>query len=69
MLAFLRTLSRLLLVIYKGVRGVVICVVEEEEVRTVLLICQVLIQLGVGDGGKRSSVTLVGLRGRQCQAG
>ena len=43
--------------------------VEEEEVPAVVLICQALIQLGVDDGGKRSSVTLVGLRGRKCQAG
>ncbi len=47
----------------------VIRMVEEEEVRTVVLIHQVLIQLGVDNGGKRSSVTLVGLRGRQRQAG
>jgi hypothetical protein len=39
-------------------------VVEEEEVRAVVLIHQVLIQLGVDNGGKRSSVTLVGLCGR-----
>jgi hypothetical protein len=43
--------------------------VEEAEVRAVVLICQVLIQPGVDKGGKRSSVTLVGLRGRQHQAG
>ncbi len=43
--------------------------VEEEEVRNFVLICQVLIQPGVDDGGKRSSVTLVGLRGKQRQAG
>jgi hypothetical protein len=35
----------------------------------VVLTCQVLIPFGVDDGGKRSSVTLVGLRGRQRQAG
>ena len=38
-------------------------------VRAVVLICQVLIQPGVDDGGKRSCVTLVGLLGRQRQAG
>jgi hypothetical protein len=43
--------------------------VEEKEVPAVVLICQALIQLGVDDGGKRSSVTLVGLCGRQGQAG
>jgi hypothetical protein len=48
---------------------VVVCVVEEEEVHSVVLICQVLIQLGVDNGGKRSSLMLVGLRGRQRQAG
>jgi hypothetical protein len=47
----------------------VVRVVEEEEVCAVVLICQVLIQLGVDNKGKRSSVTLVGLRGRQRQAG
>ncbi len=46
----------------------VVRVVEEEEVHAVVLICQVLIQLGVDNGGKRSSLTLVGLRGRQRQA-
>jgi hypothetical protein len=45
------------------------CMEEEEEVCAVVLIPQVLIQPGVDDGGKRSSVTLVGLRGRQCKAG
>ncbi len=39
------------------------------KVRAVVLIRQVLIQPGVDDGGKRSGVTLVGLRGRHCQAG
>jgi hypothetical protein len=43
--------------------------VEEEEVSTVVLIHQFLIQLGVDNGEKRSSMTLVGLRGRQRQAG
>jgi hypothetical protein len=47
----------------------VICVVEEEEICAVVLIHQVLIQLGVDNGGKRSSMMLVGLRGRQRQAG
>ncbi len=42
--------------------------VEEEEVHAVVLIHQVLIQLGVDNGGKRSSVMLVGLRGKQRQA-
>jgi hypothetical protein len=37
--------------------------------RAIVLICQVLIQPGVDNGGKRSSVTLVGLRGRKRQAG
>ncbi len=54
---------------HEGVRGVVVHVVEEEEVRAVVLICQVRIQPGVDNGGKRSGVTSVGLRGRQCQAG
>ncbi len=48
---------------------VVVRVVEEEKVRAVVLICQVLIQLRVDNGGKRSSMTLVRLRGRQRQAG
>jgi hypothetical protein len=48
---------------------VVVRVVEEEEVHAVVLIRQVLIQLGVDDGGKRSSVMLMGLRGRLCQDG
>ncbi len=37
--------------------------------RAVVLIRQVLIQPGVDDGGKRSGVTWVGLRGRKRQAG
>jgi hypothetical protein len=53
---------------HRGVWGVVILVVEEEEVSAVVLVCQVLIQLGVDDGGKRSSVRLVGLLGSQRQA-
>jgi hypothetical protein len=53
---------------HEGVRGMVLCVVEEEEVRTVVLMRQILIQLGVDDGWKRSSVAFVGLRNRQRQA-
>ncbi len=33
---------------------------EDEEVCAIVLICQVLIQPGVDDGGKRSGMTLVG---------
>jgi hypothetical protein len=44
-------------------------VVEEDEVGAVALVRQVLILPGVDDGGKRSSLTLVGLRGCQRQAG
>ncbi len=44
----------------EGVWGVVVCVGEEEEVHAIALICQVLIQPGVDDGGKRSGVMLVG---------
>jgi hypothetical protein len=39
------------------------------KVRAIVLICQVLIQPGVDDEGKRSGMTLVGLCGRQHQAG
>ena len=39
------------------------------KVHAVVLICQVLIQPGVDDGGKMSGMTLVGLGGRHCQAG
>jgi hypothetical protein len=39
------------------------------KVCAIVLICQVLIQPGVDDGGKRSGVTLVGLCDRQRQAG
>jgi hypothetical protein len=39
------------------------------KVCTILLICQVLIQPRVDNGGKRSCITLVGLGGRKCQAG
>jgi hypothetical protein len=53
----------------EGVWGVVLPVVEEDEVRTIVFDCQVTIQPGVDDGGKRSSVTSVRLRGRQRQAG
>ncbi len=42
---------------------------EEEDVRAIVLTHQVLIQPGVDDGGKRSGVTLVGLCGSQRQAG
>ena len=47
----------------------VIHVAEEEEVSTVILVCQVPIHPGVDDGGKRSGVALVGLCGSQRQAG
>jgi hypothetical protein len=40
-----------------------------EEVGAVVLVCQVLNHPGVDDGGKRSGVTSVGLRGSQRQAG
>jgi hypothetical protein len=40
-----------------------------KKFRALVLIRQVLIQPGVDDGGKRSGVTLVGLRGRKHQAG
>ncbi len=36
--------------------------------RAIVLICQVLIQPGVYNGGKRSGLTLVGLHGRKRQA-
>jgi hypothetical protein len=45
---------------HQGIQGIVICMVEEEEVCAIVLICQVLIQPGVDDGGKRSGVMLVG---------
>ena len=44
-------------------------VVEEDEVGAIALVRQVPILPGVGDGGKRSGVTSVGLRGRKRQAG
>ncbi len=44
----------------ESVWGMVVHVGEEEEVHAPVLIHQVLIQLGVDEGGKRSSVTLVG---------
>jgi hypothetical protein len=47
----------------------VICVVEEEEVHTVVLICQVLIQPGVDDVGKRSGMTLVGYEADKVRLG
>ncbi len=53
---------------HEGVRGVVICMVEKEEVGAVVLVHQVPIHPGVDDGGKRSGVALVGLRGSQRQA-
>ncbi len=48
-------LSRLLSARHEGVWGVVARVVEEKEICAVALIRQVLIQLGVDNGGKRSS--------------
>jgi hypothetical protein len=48
---------------------VVVPAVEEKEVRTIVVDCQVTIQPRVEDGGKRSGATLVRLCGRQCQAG
>ncbi len=54
---------------HKGVRGVGVRVVEEDEVGAVALVRQVPIHPGVGDGGKMSGVTSVGLRGCQRQAG
>ncbi len=53
---------------HKGVRGVVIRMVEEEEVGAVVLVCKVPIHPGADDGGKRSGVASVGLRGSQRQA-
>ncbi len=44
----------------EGISGVVVHVGEEEEVRTIVLICQVLIQPKVDNGGKRIGMTLVG---------
>ncbi len=41
----------------------VIRMVEEEEVSAVVLVCQVPIHPGIDNGGKRSSVMLVGLLG------
>jgi hypothetical protein len=38
---------------HEGIRSVVIRAVEEEEVRTVVFDCQVMIQPGVDDRGKR----------------
>ncbi len=53
---------------HEGIWGVVICAMEEEEVCTVVLGCQLLIQSGVDDGERRSCTTLVGICGRQGQA-
>ncbi len=53
---------------HEGVWGVVIRVVEEEEIGAVVLVRQVPIHPGVDDGGTSSGVVLVGLRGSQCQA-
>ncbi len=47
----------------------VIRLVEEEEVRAVVLVRQVPIHPGVDEGRKRVSLTLVGLLGSQHQAG
>jgi hypothetical protein len=54
---------------HEGVWDVVIRAVEEEEVRTIVLGCQAPIRPGVDDGGWSSGVRLVGLCGRQRQAG
>jgi hypothetical protein len=54
---------------HEVVRGVVVRVVEEEEDCAVVLVRQVPIHPGVDDGGKRSGVASVGLRGSQRQAG
>ncbi len=54
---------------HKSIWGVVVRTVEEEEVHTIVFDCQVIIRPGVDDGGKRSGVILVRLRGRQRQAG
>ncbi len=54
---------------HKGVWGVVVHAMEEEEVHGVVLRGQVPIQPGLDDGRMSSGVTLVGLRGRQYQAG
>ncbi len=54
---------------HKGVRGVVVRAVKEEEVRAVVLGRQVSNQPGVDNRGKRSNAMLVGLRGQQHQAG
>jgi hypothetical protein len=54
---------------HEGVWGVVVRVVEEEEVGAIVLVRQVPIHPGVDDGGKRRGVTLVGLCGSQRQAG
>jgi hypothetical protein len=48
---------------HEGIQGVVVRGVEEEEDSAIVLVHQVLIQPGVEDGGKRSGMALVGLRG------
>ncbi len=52
----------------QGLRGVIVRVVEEEGVGTIVLIFRVLIHPGMDDGGKRSGVALVRLRGSHHQA-
>ena len=47
----------------------VLCVVEEDEVSAVVLVCQVPIHPKVDNRGKRNGMMLVGLLGIQCQAG
>jgi hypothetical protein len=54
---------------HKGIWGMVVRVMEEEEVLTVVFNHQVTIQPRVDDRGRRSGATLVRLRGRQRQAG
>ncbi len=51
-----------------GIRGVGVRVVEEDEVGTIAIVHQVPIHPGVDNGGKRSSMMLVGLGGSQRQA-
>jgi hypothetical protein len=47
----------------------IIRVVEEEEVCPIVLICQVLIQTRVDDGGERIGVTLVGYMAENVRLG
>ncbi len=54
---------------HEGIWGLVICMVEEEEIHTVVFDCHVTIQPGVDNGGKRSGATLVRSGGRHRQAG